>query len=105
MEKFPDFWNSSSIPGIRSLEKAACVLTWEYMHPDQISPPPAVAYIGDKDIWKFEFPQTKAFSAGFSLMVKMPDDIVWDVLLGPDYEDTINKMIFIGELTSRSSEL
>jgi len=31
-------------------------------------------------------------------MVKMPDDIVWDVLLGPDYEDTINKMLFIGEL-------
>jgi uncharacterized protein len=98
MEKFPNFWNSESIPGIRSLEKAACVLTWEYTHPEQISPPPAVAYIGDKDMWKFEFAQTKAFSAGFSLMVKMPDVAVWDILLGPDHEDTINKMLFIGEL-------
>src|SRR5690606_20072092 len=51
MEKFPELWGSSNIPGIRSLEKAACVLTWEYTHPENISPPPAVAYIGDKDMW------------------------------------------------------
>jgi uncharacterized protein len=98
MEKFPDLWNSSSIPGIRSLEKAACVLTWEFTHPENISPPPAVAYIGDKDMWRFEYAETRAFSAGFSLMVKTPDDPVWDVLLGPEYEDTVNKMISIGDL-------
>jgi len=98
MEKFPDLWNSSSIPGIRSIEKAACVLTWEFKHPEYISPPAAVAYIGDKDLWKFEYLETRAFSAGFSLMVKTPDNIVWDVLLGSEYEDTVNKMISIGEL-------
>ena len=98
MEKFPELWGSSNIPGIRSLEKAACVLTWEYTHPENISPPPAVAYIGDKDMWTFEYPDTRAFSAGFSLMVKTPDDPVWDVLLGLEYEETVNKMISIGEL-------
>ncbi|HOQ65795.1 MAG TPA: DHH family phosphoesterase [Methanosarcina thermophila] len=98
MEKFPELWGSSSIPGIRSLEKAACMLTWEYTHPENISPPPAVAYIGDKDMWTFEYPDTRAFSAGFSLMVKTPDDPVWDVLLGSEYEETVNKMISIGEL-------
>ncbi|MDY9925557.1 DHH family phosphoesterase [Methanosarcina sp.] len=100
MEKFPDLWNSSNIPGIRSVEKAACVLTWEFTHPEYVPPPAAVAYIGDKDIWKFEYIETRAFSAGFSLMVKIPDDSAWDVLLGSssEYEDTVNRMVSIGEL-------
>lgn len=98
VEKFPDLWNSSSIPGIRSLEKAACVLTWEFTHPEHTSPPVAVAYIGDKDLWKFEYPETRAFNAGFNLMVKTPYDAVWNVLLGPEYEDTVNNMISIGKL-------
>ncbi|AKB23089.1 DHH family phosphoesterase [Methanosarcina sp. WH1] len=100
MEKYPDLWNSSDIPGIRSIEKAACVLTWEYTHPENISPPAAVAYIGDKDIWKFEYDETRAFAAGFSLMVKTPDDAVWDVLLSFSSEcgDTVNKMVSVGEL-------
>jgi oligoribonuclease NrnB/cAMP/cGMP phosphodiesterase (DHH superfamily) len=100
MEKFPDLWSSSNIPGIRSIEKAACVLTWEFTHPEDIPLPAAVAYIGDKDIWKFEYVETRAFSAGFSLMVKTPDDTVWDILLGSssEYEDTVSRMISIGEL-------
>lgn len=98
MEKFPDLWNSTSIPGIRSVEKAACVLTWEYTHPEYVLPPAAVAYIGDKDIWKFEYDETKAFSAGFSLMVKTPDDTIWDVLLGSEYEDALKNMLSIGKL-------
>lgn len=104
MEKYPDLWNSSNIPGIRSIEKAACVLTWEYTHPEYTQPSAAVAYIGDKDMWRFEYAETRAFNAGFSLMVKTPDDIVWDVLLGlsSEYEDTVNKMISIGELLLES---
>lgn len=100
MEKFPDLWNSSNIPGIRSIEKAACVLTWEFTHPEYVPPPAAVAYIGDKDIWKFEYIETRAFSAGFSLMVKNPDDNAWDVLLdySSEYEDTVNRIVSIGEL-------
>lgn len=98
LEKFQDMWDSSIIPGIRSLEKAACVLTWEFTHPGFILPPAAVTYIGDKDLWRFEYIETRAFTAGFSLMVKTPDDDVWDVLLGSEYEDTVNKMISIGEL-------
>ena len=98
MEKFPNLWNSSKIPGIRSIEKAACLLTWECTHPKHIQPPVAVVYIGDKDMWKFEHVKTKAFCAGFSLMVKTPDDPIWDIILSYGYEDTINKMIYIGEL-------
>lgn len=102
MEKHPELWNSSNVPGIRSIQKAACVLTWEYAHPEHPQPPAAVAYIGDKDMWRFEYDETKAFSAGFSLMVKNPDDPVWDTLLGSEYEDTVNKMISIGELLLES---
>lgn len=104
MEKLPDMWNSSSIPGIRSLEKAACVLTWEFTHPEDISSPVAVAYIGDKDTWRFEYPETRAFTAGFNLMVKTPDDTVWDQLLGSEYKDTVNNMIAIGELLLESQK-
>lgn len=104
MEKFPELWNSSHIPGIRSTEHAACVLTWEHTHPEYVPPPAAVAYIGDKDIWKFEYDETRAFNAGFSLMVKTPDDPVWGVLLssGSEYEDAVNKMVSIGELLLES---
>ncbi|HEY3363225.1 MAG TPA: DHH family phosphoesterase [Methanosarcina sp.] len=98
MEKFPDLWNSSIIPGIRSIEKAACALTWEFTHPENIYPPLAVSYIGDKDLWKFEYTETRAFSSGFSLMVKTPDDPIWNVLFSSEYEDTVNKMMSIGEL-------
>lgn len=98
IEKFPELWNSNSIPGIRLTEKAACVLTWEYTHPESISPPAAVTYIGDKDLWKFDYLETKAFNAGFSLMVKTPDNSLWEELLGSEYEDTVNKMIALGEL-------
>jgi uncharacterized protein len=98
MERFPNLWNSRSIPGIRSIEKSACVLTWEYTHPEDVLPTAAVAYIGDKDMWKFEYAETKAFSAGFNLMVKTPDNTLWDVLLSSGYEDTVNRMISIGEL-------
>lgn len=104
MGNFPDLWSSSNIPGIRSIEKAACVLTWEFTHPDYVAIPAVVAYIGDKDIWKFEYVETRAFSAGFSLMVKTPDESIWDVLLSSssEYEDTVNKMISIGELLLES---
>jgi len=102
VEKFPGLWSSSSITGIRSLQKAACVLTWEFTHPESTSLPVTVAYIGDKDLWKFEYVETRAFTAGFSLMVKTPYDAVWAVLLGSKYEDTVNKMISIGELLLES---
>jgi len=104
IEKFPELWNSGNIPGIRSIKKAACVLTWEYTHPETLSPPAAVAYIGDKDMWKFEYAETRAFSAGFSLMVKTPEDPAWEVLLGPgsECEDTVNKMISLGKLLLES---
>lgn len=101
MEKYPDIWNSSEIPGIRSIEEAACVLTWKFTHPEHALPA-AVAYLGDKDMWRFEYAETRAFSAGFSLMVKTPDDAIWDVLLGSEYEDTVNKMMSIGELLLES---
>lgn len=104
MEKYPDLWNSNNIPGIRSVEEAACILTWKFTHPEHVPPPAAVAYIGDKDMWRFEYVETRAFSAGFNLMVKTPDDAAWDVLLGSssEYEDIVNKMISIGELLLES---
>lgn len=96
MERWQDWWNSD-IHGIRSLDKAACELTWEYVHPGS-DMPAAVAYIGDKDMWKFKHTETKAFCSGFSLMVKTPDDSEWDELLSSEHKNTVNRMIDIGYL-------
>lgn len=64
MEKFTDLWNSD-INGSRSLDNAGCQLTWWYcvqyvLHNYQFTPM-AVKYIADRDMWKFEFEDTKAF--------------------------------------------
>ena len=45
--------------------KAGCILAWEYFHPDKPIPM-MLQHIGDRDIWKFELPNTKAFCEAFS---------------------------------------
>ena len=50
-----------SIPNLElvfDITKAGCVLTWEYFFPDEPIPT-LLAYIADRDLWKFELPGTK----------------------------------------------
>jgi oligoribonuclease NrnB/cAMP/cGMP phosphodiesterase (DHH superfamily) len=79
-----DLDNLSDLPGKRDLDRAACVLTWEYFFPEA-SLPIAVAYIGDRDIWKLEFPQTKPFNEGLFFEDSRPfNDQLWERLLDDD---------------------
>jgi oligoribonuclease NrnB/cAMP/cGMP phosphodiesterase (DHH superfamily) len=85
------------IRGIRDLNLAGCVLTWKYFFPD-IQVPKAVLYVGDRDIWKNEYPETKPFGEGLYQENTMPEnDAVWGPLLEDD-QTTIKALIQQGEI-------
>lgn len=49
---------------IFDMSHSGAYLTWKYFHPD-VEVPKMIQYIEDRDIWKFELPETKFFSASF----------------------------------------
>ncbi len=75
--------------GIRSTDKAACALTWEFFFPED-NMPVAVALVADRDIWTFRYGQTtKDFHNGLLALDTNPDPVlgesVWhDLLLSPN---------------------
>lgn len=74
----------ADVPGERSLEAAGCVLTWQTFFPDQ-EVPRAVELIGDRDIWRMAFPETRAFSEGLYRSDFSPaNDELWGPLLDND---------------------
>lgn len=76
----------AEVPGERSLEAAGCVLSWRTFFPAQ-PVPRAVALVGDRDIWRMEFPETRAFSEGLYRSQFDPDnDQLWEPLLNDDQE-------------------
>ena len=74
----------ADLPGLRSLDEAGCVLTWQYYFPD--SPLPiAVLLIGDRDIWRFAHEDTAAFGAGIFQRNNQPENSrLWDLLFDDD---------------------
>ncbi len=88
----------ADIPGKRDLDHAACVLTWEYFNPG-MPLPKAVTYIGDRDTWKHEFSETKAFNEGLFYEDTRPfNDELWKLLLEDD-------QTFISDLIDRGQML
>ena len=74
----------TNVPGQRSLDAAACVLSWQTYFPDQ-PVPRAVAYVGDRDIWRMAYPETRAFSEGLYEQDFRPEnDAFWHPLLKDD---------------------
>jgi hypothetical protein len=83
------------IPGLRSLNDAACVLTWRTFFPDQ-PVPKAVLYVGDRDTWRFAYDDTAAFSEGLHQEDTRPwNDALWKPLLDDD-SDRVKKLIQLG---------
>jgi oligoribonuclease NrnB/cAMP/cGMP phosphodiesterase (DHH superfamily) len=56
------------------MNKSGAQLAWEYFFPD-CPEPMNIACIGDRDLWKFNIPITKAFSAGAYTYVKSYKDL------------------------------
>ena len=66
------------------MTKSGAILSWEYFHPGKESPK-FIQYIQDRDLWKWELPYSKEFSAAFDMIPfefeefeKFEDDSVFD---------------------------
>jgi oligoribonuclease NrnB/cAMP/cGMP phosphodiesterase (DHH superfamily) len=74
----------AEVPGQRSIEEAACVLAWRTFFPS-MPVPQAVALVGDRDTWRMQFPETRAFGEGlFQERLDPANDELWAALLGDD---------------------
>lgn len=88
-----------SLKGIRSSDKAACELTWDFLFPnDKI--PEAVLMIGDYDTWKFKHPDTETFQEGIKLRCTNPELYTWNHLLSGNKDDDylVDEIISDGEI-------
>jgi len=66
------------------MTKSGAILSWEFFHPGK-EPPKFISYIQDRDLWKWELPYSKEFSAAFDMIPfefeefeKFEDDSVFD---------------------------
>ena len=69
---------------IFDMNKSGATLTWEFFHPGKEAPK-FIQYITDRDLWKWELPYSKEFSAAFDMVPydfeefeKFEDDSVFD---------------------------
>ena len=66
------------------MSKSGAMLSWEWFHPGK-EPPKFIQYIQDRDLWRWELPYSKEFSAAFDMVPyefeefeKFEDDSVFD---------------------------
>jgi oligoribonuclease NrnB/cAMP/cGMP phosphodiesterase (DHH superfamily) len=66
------------------MTKSGAILSWEFFHPGKEAPK-FIQYIQDRDLWKWELPYSKEFSAAFDMVPfefeefeKFEDDSVFD---------------------------
>ncbi|MCH7663016.1 MAG: hypothetical protein IH859_04000 [Chloroflexi bacterium] len=84
-------------PGIRKLDEAACVLTWQYFFPDK-PVPKAILLIGDRDIWRWDEAQTGPFGEGlYQQDTRADNQELWEPLLDDDAK-MVNQLIKNGSI-------
>lgn len=70
--------NSGEIKGLFNMNKSGAMLAWEWFHPEQQAPQ-LIAFIQDRDLWKFELEGSREINAALS---SYPFDFaVWDSLM------------------------
>ncbi len=69
---------------IFDMSKSGATMSWDFFHPGK-EPPKFIEYITDRDLWKWELPYSKEFSAAFDMVPfefeefeKFEDDSVFD---------------------------
>lgn len=90
--------------GERSIEEAACTLTWKYFFDSKI--PLGVWFAGDFDTWKFEGGETTwNFHYGMSCEdTHVENDILWDEILSNN-KIIVDSIINNGKLIKISKEI
>jgi len=101
-EKIPeglvkDLFNIQSL--VRS-GVSACELTWDYLYHCVRPMPRALKWIGDRDVWKWEYLETKAFTAGMMIEDQDPKSHIWKILLagGKPEASKVQQIISNGEV-------
>lgn len=92
MEKMPELWNNKNVKGIRSLEKSACELCWDYFFPDK-DVPYGIELIGDRDTWKFKHGDDTRYFCEYLRQYDIEDDgdintlilIIFDTIDGIEF--------------------
>lgn len=89
------------VDGVFDQEKSGARLAWEWFHPG-FDVPPLLAYIEDRDLWRFSMPQTRAVMAS---VFSFPYDFsVWSSL---DYQcsaPNVSRIIQEGEALLRERQ-
>jgi oligoribonuclease NrnB/cAMP/cGMP phosphodiesterase (DHH superfamily) len=67
-------------PGIRSVNNAACMLTWQFFYPWEEAPM-VIRHISDMDTWTWKLDGTEEITEGLKMFDSSPDKPVWDWLL------------------------
>lgn len=49
------------------MDRSGAQMSWDHFHPD-VARPILIEHIGDRDLWRFALPDTKAFCAGLSIL-------------------------------------
>ena len=70
--------------GLRSIDEAACVLSWKYFFPER-PVPRAIILVGDRDIWRWAEKETGDFNEGlYNRNYEAWNDDLWRPLLDND---------------------
>jgi len=94
-EKLEGLWNSS-IKGNRKLTNSGCMLTW--LHLFDKPAPMAVKLVEDRDLWKFDYEETKLFNDGLSTYSFNPKLKIWDRLLNDVNDELIDEICRMGKV-------
>src|SRR5262249_41598557 len=79
------------------LNKSGARLAWEYFHPEKDTPE-LIEFIEDRDLWRWQIPRSKEFSAGFYAL-PMTFDTLTGLAERPEFlQQTIDKGVTIVEM-------
>lgn len=81
------------------MSKSGAVLAWEYFYPDTLVPL-FVRYVQDRDLWRWELPNSREFSAGLQVVEK--DPWLWDQLISCGRQ--IRRLINNGKVLLRAQK-
>lgn len=78
VQDLSELMDSGELKGLFNMNKSGAMLAWEWFHPEQQAPE-IIAFIQDRDLWKFELEGSREINAALS---SYPFDFsVWDTLM------------------------
>lgn len=78
VQELSELMDSGELKGLFNMNKSGAMLAWEWFHPEQQAPE-IIAFIQDRDLWKFELEGSHEINAVLS---SYPFDFsVWDTLM------------------------